>query len=249
MAHPPPFSANIEVQVGKQTEKAATSVKISTRRSHPFRSSLDASKPTIAVRGSQHVDEIPPMRLLTPLFFSRAILDATSKLTVARKRRKKKNQSRQLVTMANEGTTHNGELALPHTPAVNDTGRLKKELVNSRRFVDLLLSKKSASWNQAADSPQKTSSATLDLIDMSTLNSSPTPRGVSLVHSDAPMLLHMTVPNETPSMDSPAFTDTVTPNDLILPSTLDAYKDDDSDDSISLSNLELSYPPEADNMF
>lgn len=102
-------------------------------RSRPFLSNLGSPKYERDPREIDFSGNIDPVDLLTPLFFERATLDVTSKLRVARKRAQKIKQA-----------------LLPNSLAIHDVttaSKIRQEVTNSRRFMDILRTKKDPSTN------------------------------------------------------------------------------------------------------
>ncbi len=102
-------------------------------RLRPFLSKLGSPKYESDPRNIDFSSNTDPVDLLTPLFFERATLDVTSKLRVARKRAQKLKQVLPTPSLA----VHD----------VSTASKIRQEVINSRRFVDILRTKKEPSAN------------------------------------------------------------------------------------------------------
>ena len=102
-------------------------------RSRPFLSKLGSPKYESDPRDIDFSSNTDPVDLLTPLFFERATLDITSKLRVARKRAQKLKQGLPKPSLAAND--------------VSTASKIRQEVINSRRFVDILRTKKEPSAN------------------------------------------------------------------------------------------------------
>ncbi|KJA17479.1 hypothetical protein HYPSUDRAFT_206194 [Hypholoma sublateritium FD-334 SS-4] len=222
-------------------------------RSRPFFSNLGSPKYERDPREIDFSGNVDPVDLLTPLFFERATLDVTSKLRVARKRAQKIKQA-----------------LPPNSLAVHDVctaSKIRQEVINSRRFMDILRTKKDPSMNLVIENMSSVPLSPVDDCQTTTCDdpssvqppfSSPhTPmlddHTVDGAHNSATESSTVLAPLNTtpPSPPSLCFKSPIAQallevevSKLTLPSLLETYHNDDSDSDISLSGLEFAYPPE-----